>query len=136
MIDFFKKIDKSLLFKNIFALLLVPIFVFAQTIIPDCGATGGRECNFYDLLALINNLINWAIFISIPITAGLIAWAGINYMISGIVDKKSEAKKMMWNTLKGFAFILSAWIIVSTVIKALLSDNYSGVVNDIIDLNK
>jgi hypothetical protein len=57
-------------------------------------------------------------------------------MISGIVDKKSEAKKMMWNTLKGFAFILSAWIIVSTVIKALLSDNYSGVVNDIIDLNK
>ena len=99
-------------------IIVIPVFVSAQ-IIPNCSP----NCGYNDLLTLVNNIINWIILISVPVAAGVFAWAGILDMTTGISDKKSQAKDMMWKVFVGFVFILAAWIIVGTIVKALLRPN-------------
>jgi len=115
----------------ILLILLTPIFVGAQAkedplVSADCGVIVNgkinRECGYADLLALVNRIINWIIMISVPIAAGVFAWAGFKYMTTGIADQKSEAKEMIQKVFIGFVVILSAWIIVNTITNTLLSD--------------
>jgi hypothetical protein len=128
-------------FKNIFVALLlviviVPIFVSAQNSEPpivsvECGVTQpdgsvNRECGYDDLLQLVNRIINWIIMISVPVAAGVFAWAGIQYMITGVADKKAAAKAMLLKVFIGFVAILAAWIIVTTILNALLSQEIRG----------
>jgi hypothetical protein len=106
---------------------VVPTIIFAQEsgngLIP-CGGKGQNECGFNDLLALVNNIINWIIIVSIPIATGVIAWAGILYMTTGVAGTKEQAKKMIQKVLMGFAAILAAWLIVTTMINALLDSSF------------
>jgi hypothetical protein len=118
-----KKIKTNRIKKEIIFSLLVlissifPIFVKADGLVPTCG----YDCGYADLLKLVNTIINWIITISIPISAGVFAWAGFQYMTSAVVDKRTDAKKMMIKVLKGFIFILSAWVIVTTVLNAIMN---------------
>ena len=66
--------------------------------------------------------------VSAPIAAGVIAWAGFLYMTTGVSDQKSAAKKIIQKVFIGFVFILSAWLIVTTIVNALLSDEVRGAV--------
>jgi fumarate reductase subunit D len=102
-------------------LIIIPVFANAQ-IIPNCSP----NCGYNDLLTLVNNVINWIIMISVPIAAGVFAWAGIKYMTTGVADQKSEAKAMLWKVFWGFVAILSAWIIVTTITGALLSPDFKN----------
>lgn len=101
-------------------LIIVPIFVNAadDPIIPNCSP----NCGYQDLIKLVNNIINWIIMISVPVAAGVFAWAGIKYMVTGVSDQKSEAKAMMVKVFIGFTAILAAWIIVNTITNTLLSE--------------
>lgn len=112
----------------ILLVLIVPIFVFAQNseppIIPNCSP----NCGYQDLLILVNNIINWIIWISMPVAAGVFAWAGILYMTSGVVDQKAHAKGIMVNVFIGFVVILSAWLIVNTITNTLLRDEFKKAV--------
>lgn len=107
-------------------LVLLPVFAFAQSgnflpLVPECPA--GQECGYAQLLELVRRLINWLIVISVPVSAGVFAWAGFILMTSGDnAGKRSEAKSMMTKVFIGFVFILSAWLIVSTVVGAILDD--------------
>jgi hypothetical protein len=124
-----KKLKKILPVLFLF-IILVP--VFANAAIIPCGGNildgngniigKQNECGYKDLLKLVNNIIDWIIKISAPISAGVLAWAGFIYMTSGVVDQKKHAIDMMQKVLIGFAVILAAWIIVSTILKALLKD--------------
>ena len=113
-------------------IVLIPVFVAAQGgLTPDCGITQAdgsvnSECGYEDLLRLVNRIIDWIIMISVPVAAGVFAWAGIKYMTTGVSDQKSEAKEMLRKVFFGFVFILAAWIIVTTILNALLSET-SGV---------
>lgn len=126
------------IFKNLIPLLVLfmiisPVLVSAQTtsqppLIPDCGVIGAngritQECGYNDLLKLVNNIINWIIMISFPVAAGVMAWAGFTYMTTGISDQKSAAKKMLQKVFIGFICILAAWLIVNTILDALLADS-------------
>jgi len=115
-----KKIKKILPFLILF-ILVVPILVSAynpltDSIIPSCGS----NCGYDDLMQLVSNIIDWIIMISIPVAAGVIAWAGFKYMTTGVVEQKSEAKGILVKVSIGLVFILAAWLIVSTITKALL----------------
>ncbi|MEK7116860.1 MAG: hypothetical protein AAB837_01705 [Patescibacteria group bacterium] len=115
-------------------ILIMPVLIFAQGPFVPCGGniidangniTGKQpECGYQDLLKLVNNIINWIIMISVPVAAGVFAWAGFIYMTTGISDQKSYAKDMMWKVAKGLVFILAAWIIVNTITNTLLTDKY------------
>lgn len=123
---------------NIFSFLIIvfvfglPIVTFAQTPFVTCDT----NCGYNDLLKLVNNIINWIIVISFPIAAGVFAWAGIQLMMTGVADKRSQAKAMIVKVFWGFVIILSAWIIVSTVINALLAPEFRSGVDSVIDLKK
>lgn len=123
--------DKKIIKKIIPAVFLLVIFIapvllFAQGGFVPCGdlAKGQKECGYADLLILVNNIIKWMVMISVPVAAGVFAWAGFKLMTSGVVDQKTAAKKMMTSVLWGFVFVLSAWIIVSTIVNALLSKDF------------
>lgn len=115
------------LFKNLFvfsllaAVLAVPVLTNAEIIPSNCGdvANGQPECGYNDLLKLINNVIDWIMMVAIPVSAGVFAWVGFKYMTTGVSDQKSEAKKMLWKVFIGLVFILAAWLIVDTILKAL-----------------
>ena len=123
------------LFKNIIVfslLLLIIIPVFANAAIIPCGGhifdindniIGEQPpCGYEYLLELVNNIINWIIMISVPVSAGVFAWAGITYMTTGVADKKSYAKSMMTKVFTGFVIILAAWLIVTTITNVLLAN--------------
>ena len=48
------------------------------------------------------------------------SWAGFVYLTTGVVDRRTDAKKMLWKIVIGFAIILSARLIVSTITTVLL----------------
>jgi F0F1-type ATP synthase membrane subunit c/vacuolar-type H+-ATPase subunit K len=74
---------------------------------------------------MVNRIIKWIVIVSAPVSAGVIAWAGFLYMTTGISDQKSAAKKMITKVFIGFAFILAAWLIVSTLLDAILADEFA-----------
>mgnify|MGYP001587001626 CR=1 FL=1 len=130
---FFKFIDDQkvvLLGIILITFIIVPVFTLAQGPFVPCGgniidANGNiigkqPECSYKHLLELVNKIINWIIMISVPVAAGVFAWAGFKYMTTGISDQKSEAKAMINKVFIGFVVILSAWIIVNTITSALL----------------
>ncbi len=118
----------------IFLTLLILIPVITDAGIIPCD----NDCDFEDFIQLIRNIIDWIIKISVPVATGVFAWAGFKYMTSGVVDQKSEAKEMIRKVFIGFVVILSAWLIVSTIINALLNEDFRNVIdisiNDIINI--
>jgi len=113
---------KKILILSLFA-IIIPAFVDAQTlpkIMPDCGPL--NNCGYRDLMQLVVNIIDWIIIISVPVAAGVFAWAGLVYMTTGVTGKKETAKKMLAKVFIGFVFILAAWIIVTTITNTLLAD--------------
>lgn len=110
---------------------MLPVISFAHgdaPLIPQCSP----NCGFYDLLHLVNHVINWVIMISFPVAAGVFAWAGFKLMTTGISDQKSAAKAMLLKVFIGFVFILSAWIIVGTITNNLLRS--PKIVDDLVDV--
>lgn len=108
-------------------LLFLPLVSGAQ-IIP-CGgydSSGARqpECDYYHFIQLVKNVINWIILFSFPVSAFVFAWAGFKYMTTGISDQKSAAKSMLVKVFIGFVIILASWLIVNTVLDALLDDGF------------
>lgn len=117
-----KKIKEIISLLFLIAIVIIPIFANAD-IVPCIN-----DCGYEDLLKLINNIINWIILISVPVAAGVFAWAGFKLMTTGVIDEKAAAKEMLKKTLIGFVVILSAWIIVTTITDALLSKDFEGAI--------
>lgn len=105
-----KKISLSIL--SIFISLL-PLAVSAA------GFVHCDVCTFEDLKKMAGSIMNWIVIISIPIAAGVFAWAGFLLMTTSIAGKKEEAKKMIGKVFWGLIFILGAWLIVNTIMKAI-----------------
>ena len=86
------------------------------------GIQNSTSCQACNLAQLVQNLINFAIGISIPIAAVLFAWAGILYFTSGAdPSNKERAKGIFKNAFVGFLIAISAWLVVNTILHTLLS---------------
>lgn len=82
-------------------------------------STGCQACNLADL---VQSLINFLIGVSIPIAAALFAYAGALYFTSGAdTHNIDKAKGIFKNALIGFVIVISAWLVVNTLLHALLS---------------
>ncbi|KKW37645.1 MAG: hypothetical protein UY86_C0005G0032, partial [Candidatus Adlerbacteria bacterium GW2011_GWB1_54_7] len=105
-------------------LVLMPIIVEAQTggLVPCLGVF---DCNLCTLGKLTQNVINFLIAVSIPISVALFAWAGWLYFSSaanpGQID---SAKKIFTSVFIGFLIAVGAWLGVQTMLKTLLKDGY------------
>lgn len=141
-----KKFIKStiILFLIIFT-LFTPSFSFAQTepvsenggLVP-CGAekydletstdstgkvtqTGGGikvPCTFDHILILINNIVNFLLFvIAIPIAAVMFCYAGFLMIFSGgEASARTKAKGIFWNVFFGLIIAVAAWVIIHTLL--------------------
>ena len=116
-------------FALVSAAFLFPFAVLAA-ITPDCGASGqgayiATNCGLCSFAQLIQNLINFLIGISIPVSAGLFAYAGVLYFSS--VENPvqiARAHKIFKSVGTGFVIALAAWLLVQTLINALVARNF------------
>ena len=116
---------------------LSPVLIVRATTTPDASLNGDlipcgpksdgfahEGCTFDDLITLAMNVINKLIVFSTFIAIGVFSFAGIKLLTSG--GKQSamtDAKAMLIKVLKGYAFILIAWVLVYTIVHTLVDPN-------------
>lgn len=113
---------------SLFALILLPAAAFAATAaatgLVTCGNPGQPACDFNALTGLINNIINWFLGISVSIAAITFAYAGAEILFNQDKPAKlEEAKGIFGKTIIGLLVILCAWLIIHTIILALVGSN-------------
>lgn len=97
----------------------LPLESFAEGII-SCD---GSNCGFSDVLATIQNIINYLIIIGSVFAAISFIYAGFLYLFSmGNSGKISQATEIFKKVAIGYIIMLSAWLIVYSIEKAILSD--------------
>lgn len=103
-----------------FLLVSVPFVALADGIIP-CN---GLDCNFTSMATLVNNIINYFVTGSVAIAAITFSIAGGNLLLHPDQPAKiEEAKTMFQKTFFGLLIILVAWLVVHTLVSALVDPN-------------
>ena len=127
----FKKLQRTISFLAIMTLIFLPILVFGQSGDVDPAKNkglipcNGPECTFTDLLRGIDGIIDFLIKISIPIAMILFAYAGFLYITAaGNSGKIGKAHDVFKDVIVGFLIVLSAWLIVNTIVSPLISSDY------------
>ena len=97
--------------------LFTPAVSYALDPIVQCG-WGGTPCTACDFFALAGNAIRWLVALITLVITLVVVWAGIKIATSGGDSHAvSDAKHMLTNALIGFAILLSAWLVVDTLMK-------------------
>lgn len=85
----------------------------------------GVDCDFNSLMTLINRVMNFIVYLSIPLAAISISYAGYLYISAyGDTGKIQDAHKMFGKIIWGFVFVLAGWLIVYSIMSALLGPNF------------
>ncbi|OHA89877.1 MAG: hypothetical protein A2832_01930 [Candidatus Zambryskibacteria bacterium RIFCSPHIGHO2_01_FULL_44_22b] len=83
-------------------------------------------CTFSHLIELTQNLITNLIIISTFLATAAFAYAGFLLLTSGGNESnKTKAKEMLGKVLKGYLWILVAWVLVYTITTVLLRPGLS-----------
>jgi hypothetical protein len=106
--------------------IVFPFLVFAQgaglpSAIVPCD---GVNCTVCDLATLAQNIINVGVFIFVFYAAAMFSYAGFLYLTSAAVDKVGDARKILTNVTLGLIVLLSAWLIIDTIMKSLLGGDF------------
>jgi hypothetical protein len=125
----FKKILAYIITLSILAFpgLLMAEEVSMSGLVPVCNTEIGPDgsftvpCDFDYFMTMLNYIIDWSVkYLVTPIFAILFIYAGFLYIGSaGNPNNKSKAKKIIKNALLGYLIILSAWLVVDTILKGL-----------------
>ena len=102
--------------------------------IPD---TTKVNCDFNQLIVMVNRIIKFLLYLAIPLVLGMILYMGFKYLTAnGDPKKLADAKKMFIPVVIGLFWILAAYIIVYTVLDTFLAPTVGGIPKqDIIYLN-
>lgn len=122
--------------RGIPTLLLLPVFIFgglfffapdASAAIVQCGIQNPYECQLCHVVALINSLISFFLYLATSIAALLFAYAGFLYFTSGGSEENvGKAKTIFKDVLIGFIIALCAWLIIDTLLRTLAKGQFSG----------
>ncbi len=111
----------SLLLVGMFFAFL-PMIAAAQGLVP-CD---GIHCQACDLISLAQNVINFLLSLSIPLAIGLFAYAGVLYFTSATNPSNiNKARGIFKNALIGMLIALGAYLIVNTILHAILKPEFS-----------
>jgi len=114
------------------AIRLASAFTFLTATIPSlalaagvptivtCGNTGQPACTICDIANTAQNILNGGIYIAIFLSATLFAWAGWKYVTAAGGSDVSSARSIFTNVAIGLVLILSAWLIVNTIMVTLV----------------
>lgn len=125
---FNKSIRYTLTMKKI--LLIALVLVCVQMTIPHVASAvapggfvtcDGPDCSACNLVEMTNVIIRWLFGIIFVIFAALMMTAGFGLVTSGGSQSALEAAKSKFtNAIIGIIIVMSAWLIVDTVMKGLL----------------
>ena len=120
------------IFTTVFVFLLISFAAFSiQTVyanVHEIGIVGlsgcsGIDCSACNLVYMANGGIKWIIGFLFVVFAGIMVWAGVGLVVSqGNQSALESAKSKFTNAIIGFIIILSAWLIVDTLMRGLLGN--------------
>jgi|GEM_PF-549734 len=124
---------------NIKAFLLIglilfsPLLVSAAGLVP-CGSAGEAMCTTADFVTMVNGLINFLFSMLGIIAVIALVITGFRMVTSaGNESEWGKAKQMFTNIIIGVVIILTAWLIIDTILTALTGgglDEWSGGLGD------
>jgi len=91
---------------------------FLKGIVP-CGTsyTGYRMCTVCDFYKLIQNIINFILFVSAPLAMLMAMYVAFLFFFSGGSPKIiQDAKSKLWLLVWGIAWILGSWLVLNTIV--------------------
>lgn len=92
-----------------------------ETSLAELSGCSGLDCTACHVVGMANGLIKWLIGIIFLIFAVLMMIAGVRLVTSaGNPSALSDAKDKFINAIIGFLIVLSAWLIVDTLMKGLV----------------
>ncbi len=109
------------------ALTLIVAPVIAAETLPETGVGGlvpcsGSYCDFCDLMALGNRVLDWMFMIVFMFFAIVAFISGVKLVTSGgNPGRLEDAKQSLTNVLIGILIMFSAWLIVDTLMQAAVS---------------
>ncbi len=116
-----------ILVSSVYALVAVfPVLAYAQAaalpkqIVPCTGVA----CKCSDLVQLAQNIINTSVFMFIFFAAIMFAYAGFMYLTNQAVGMQQKAKKIFGHVIGGLIILLSAWLVVDTLMKSVLGGSF------------
>lgn len=117
-------------------LVLTYIFIFfpmlaqAQTLGLTEALCDGTDCSACHLAELANRLIKWLIGIVVMLFAVLAVWAGFGLVTSGgNPSALQDAKSRFTNAFIGLLIVLSAWILVDTLMRGIVNGTNGEIEN-------
>lgn len=91
--------------------------------VDDPTTSINEECTYEKLIYMVQRIIQFALYLLIPIVLGMILWIGFKFLTAnGDSGKLADAKKMIKPLLIGIIMIFTAWLIVYTFLDKILSD--------------
>lgn len=86
-------------------------------LVPKCGA----DCGWQQLVELARNLLNFFIYIAVPLAAIAFVYAGWLYLSArGNPGQITKAHGIFMNVAVGLFIVLIAWLVVDQIMKALV----------------
>ena len=126
------RIGSILAFGIFVSLLLFPVEIFAQEGIVPSGRDGDFSPDGFgscELVATINNTIRFLVGITGILAVIAFMYAGFVMVVSaGDTAMIEQAKRVFANVLIGFAILLSAFLVINTIMNMLIG-NEEGLVN-------
>jgi|SRR3989344_1403207 len=116
----------------VFSLLAVPLVGFAQAepLVPECntGVDGNgyliNPCGWVNLVEMARRILNFMVYIAVPIAAIAFAYAGWLYLSArGNPSQITQAHGIFLNVLIGIVIILIAWLVVRLIFDELVQTN-------------
>ncbi len=124
-----------------FVLFCIPAYVYAQSVgasgLVPCGAVtsanyfnpmyylSATSCNFCYLAKLIQNVVNFLVMVTIPISVAMFAWAGIMFFTAtGNPKKIARAKGIFSSVFIGFIITIAGWLVVQIVLQTITNGGF------------
>jgi len=105
----------------LFLILLIPDQAQAQLGLTE-ALCDGTVCSACHLTELANRLIQWLIGVVVMLFAVLAVWAGFGLVTSGgNPSALQDAKSRFTNAFIGLLIVLSAWILVDTLMRGIVN---------------
>ncbi len=123
-----KNLKNKITYTFILGILFIPSVGKAELVPckPSVAENGEmiNKCGFSHLVQLVDNIIDFIVVMTVPISAIMFAFAGVLY-ISGDPGKIGKAHGIFKNVGFGLLFVLGAWLIVKAVLTGIGAEGYS-----------
>ncbi len=83
-------------------------------------------CDFAALMLTVQRFINLLLYVMVFIAVAMIVWAGYNYLTAGgNTGKIKKAHDIFRVTIFGMIIALASWVVVNTVVTAVIATNFT-----------